>query len=180
MIRHDKQSRETHWLGLKPWVHGVLFLAVVAVPVLLSMVTGEVAFERSKSLQFCASCHAMDPYVNGLKDPDSELLSAKHYQYRRINHNQCYTCHTDYDFLGPAKAKVRGMRHVMSYYFGDKDKPIKLYKSFSNKTCLECHDGAKSFMKAEPHQEILEPLRSDEMSCISCHGPVHPTHQGAP
>lgn len=157
------------------WRHAFLVMAIVAVPVFYSMVTAEVAFERSKTTEFCASCHVMTPYVEGLKDPDSELLSAKHYQYRRINHNQCYTCHADYDLLGPMRAKMNGLKHLAHYYFGEPRK-IALYKPFPNDHCLQCHDGAKSFVKAESHKEIFEQLKSDEMKCIDCHGPVHPSH----
>ena len=162
------------------WLHWSLFLGLVALPALLSSVTAGVAFERAKTLEFCGSCHTMDPYVEGLKDPKSELLAAKHYQYRRINHNQCYTCHTDYNFLGPVNAKVRGMRHVVAYYIGGGKKQPQLYAPFKNAQCLQCHDGAKSFERAKSHADVIEQIRSDEMSCITCHGPVHPSHEAKP
>jgi nitrate/TMAO reductase-like tetraheme cytochrome c subunit len=156
-----------------PWIQATLFLAVVAIPVILSAVTFEVSFERSKSVEFCASCHVMTRFVDGLSEPDSDLLAAKHYQFRRINKNQCYTCHSDYDLWGPVKAKMNGLRHMAHYYFGEAREP-KLYKPFPNDHCLQCHDKAKSFVKAATHQDIMESLRSNETSCITCHGPVHP------
>ncbi len=161
----------------EPWVYGAIFAGLVLVPAVLSLVTAQVAFERSKSTEFCASCHVMKPYAEDLKNPDSDLLAAKHYQYRRINHNQCYACHTDYDFLGPVNAKIRGMRHVAAYYFGSGEKPLALYKPFKNSSCLQCHEGAKSFVQAAAHQGMLEELRSGEMDCVACHGPVHPSRQ---
>lgn len=160
-------------------MHGALFAGLLIVPILLSFVTAEVAFERTKSVEFCASCHVMEPYAKDLRDPNSEFLAAKHYAYRRINHNQCYTCHSDYDFMGPVKAKLRGMRHIGAYYFSSSNKPIHLYNSFRNETCLQCHDGARSFTRAVVHQGVMEQIRSDDMRCIDCHGPVHPSHQGA-
>ncbi|MBI4062127.1 MAG: NapC/NirT family cytochrome c [Elusimicrobia bacterium] len=168
-IPDDEETRN------RLWRHALLALVIIVIPVLYSAVTAEVALERSKSLQFCASCHVMTPYVEGLKAPDSELLAAKHYQYRRINHNQCYTCHADYDMFGPAKAKANGLKHMIHYYFAPPRK-IALYKPFPNSHCLQCHDGARSFVKAESHKEIIEALRSDEMKCFDCHGPVHPSH----
>lgn len=162
---------------LNPWVQWALFLGVVAIPVILSAVTFEVSFTRSKKVEFCASCHVMHPFVNDLRSPDSELLAAKHYQFRRINHDQCYTCHTDYNFLGPAKAKFHGMQHLLAFYLGKPRKP-KLYKPFPNENCLQCHDEAKSFVKAATHQDILPAIRSNEISCVSCHGPVHPGQEG--
>lgn len=156
------------------WLHGFLFLGLFIFPFLLSAVTAEVAFERSKSVQFCASCHVMEPFVNDLRNPDSELLAARHYAYRRINHDQCFTCHSDYDFLGPAKAKLHGMRHMAVYYFSSGRKPPHLYSPFKNSSCLQCHEGAKSFVRAAAHQEIMEQIHSNEMSCVDCHGPAHP------
>lgn len=171
----DEDQAERRERAARIWRHIGLSAAIIVVPVLYSVVTAEVAFERSKTTQFCASCHVMTPYVEGLKDPDSELLAAKHYQYRRINHNQCYTCHADYDLFGPVKAKANGLKHMAHYYLGG-SRPIKIYKPFPNSHCLQCHDGAKSFARAESHKEIMEGLRSGETSCIDCHGPVHPSH----
>lgn len=174
---HEKEavSKAGSEQAFDPWLQWTLFLGIVFVPLMLSAVTAEVAFERTKSLEFCSSCHDMSPYADDLKNPDSELLAAKHYQYRRINNNQCYTCHTDYNFLGPVNAKVRGMRHLLAYYLGPQKSP-SLYKPFPNASCLQCHEGAKSFVKSGIHEPLMEQIRSNEMSCISCHGPVHPTH----
>ena len=171
----DPREDDEHWARI--YRHAILATVIIVVPVLYSVVTAEVALERSKTVEFCASCHVMTPYVEGLKAPDSDLLSAKHYQYRRINNNQCYTCHADYDLFGPVRAKMNGLRHLAHYYLG-KPREIKIYKPFPNSHCLQCHDGAKSFVRAESHKEIIDQLRSDEMKCIDCHGPVHPSHVG--
>lgn len=160
------------------WRHVCLSFGIIVVPVLYGAMTSGVAFERSKSLEFCASCHVMDPYVEGLKDPGSDLLAAKHYQNRRINENQCYTCHADYDLFGPVKAKINGLQHLVHNYLTP-PREIKLYKPFPNSHCLQCHDGVKSFVKAEAHTDIMAELRSDAMKCADCHGAAHPTHAEA-
>lgn len=157
------------------WRHAGLVMAVMVMPVLYSIVTAEVAFERSKSVEFCASCHVMTPYVEDLKKEDSELLAAKHAQYGRIQKNQCYTCHADYDIFGGVKAKINGVQHMAHYYFSE-ERPIKLYKPFPNSHCMQCHEKAKSFVKSEVHQGVMDSLKSGETSCIECHGPVHPSH----
>lgn len=171
MTGHGKDHKEEERTRL--WRHAFLVMVIVALPVFYSMVTAQVAFDRSKSLEFCASCHVMTPYVEGLKDPDSTMLAAQHFQNRRINNAQCYTCHVDYDLLGPMRAKVNGLNHMVHYYLTP-PREIKLYKPFPNKNCLQCHGDAASFLKSDAHTSILDQLKSDEMSCIDCHGPVHP------
>lgn len=156
------------------WLAGLLFAAIVVVPVLLSAVTVPVAFERGKSREFCASCHVMTPYIEGLDDPTRELLSAKHYQNKWINDNQCFTCHSDYGFFGEMKAKVNGMRHMAAYYSNSK-KPVKLYHPYKNANCLHCHETTPKYKDQPAHADILETLKNEEMSCIDCHGPVHPS-----
>ena len=64
----------------------------------------------------------------------------------------------------------------MARYYLGKPRKIALYKPFPNSHCLQCHDGARSFVQAEAHKDIMEEIRSDGMKCIDCHGPVHPSH----
>ena len=155
------------------WLQALLFLGIVALPVLLASLTGAVAFERSKSVQFCSSCHVMTPFVQGVESSKSDLLSAKHFQRHWINHNSCYTCHTDYDFLGPMASKVRGLRHLYANALGAKNPP-KLYKPFPNGNCLQCHGNTFKYLEQPVHAPMIEALKNDEASCIDCHGPVHP------
>ncbi len=150
-----------------------LFIAMVIFPVLLISATASVSFERSKSVQFCGSCHVMEPYVNDLRDPASENLAAKHFQHRFINQNQCYICHVNYDFLGPVDSKIRGLRHMVAYYSGS-TKPIALYKPFPNGNCLYCHQDTQKYKESPTHAPVLEQIVADEISCASCHGPIHP------
>ena len=154
---------------IKTW----LSLAMVVIPIALIATTISVSFERAKSVQFCGSCHVMSPYVNDLRDSASENLAAKHFQHRFINQNQCYTCHTNYDFLGPVDSKWRGLKHMAAYYGGSK-KPVALYKPFPNANCLSCHQETKKYKESSTHGPIFEQIANDEINCASCHGPVHP------
>src|SRR5262249_5001611 len=53
--------------------------------------------ERSKSTEFCLSCHIMEPYGKSLHVDDSNSLPASHWQNRRIPRDEaCFTCHSDY------------------------------------------------------------------------------------
>lgn len=160
------------------WLQALLFMGIIALPVLLAGLTGAVAFERSKTVQFCSSCHIMEPFVKGVEHSKSDLLSAKHFQRHWINHNSCYTCHTDYDFLGPMTAKIRGLRHLYANALGADEAP-KLYKPFPNGNCLQCHGKTFKYLEHPVHVPMIEQLRNNEVSCIDCHGPVHPP-AGAP
>ena len=148
--------------------------AVVVCPFLLSLITIHVAFERSKSLQFCGSCHIMTPYINDLKNGNRDTLASKHYQHRWISKDQCAVCHTDYRFLGTIDAKLRGLRHIVVFYLEPHAHPKGLYKSYSNDNCLQCHGGTKRFMENPVHISSIEQIQEGEMSCLDCHRPIHP------
>lgn len=166
--------------GIKePSVQIAIFMYIVIVPLALTLATTTVSFSRAQSVEFCMSCHVMAPYAADLKDPSSELLAAKHYRNRRINRDQCFTCHSDYDFLGPIRAKVNGLKHMIVYYSGMK-RPLELYKPYKNANCLTCHADARSFKENPVHLSVGEEIKSGEMSCLSCHGPVHPKKEEAP
>ena len=156
------------------------FLIIVVVPLLFSMVTIPITFHRSKTVQFCNSCHVMTPFVDSLKDPKVEALATKHYQHRWVAHDQCATCHTDYDFLGTVNAKVRGLRHLAAYYVAPDGETPKLYKPYKNINCLQCHEGTQAFVDNPVHMASLEQIQKDEVKCLDCHRPIHPesiTHQ---
>ncbi|HLD73530.1 MAG TPA: NapC/NirT family cytochrome c [Bdellovibrionota bacterium] len=150
------------------------FVIIVIVPILFSLVTVPVSLNRSKTVQFCNSCHVMTPFVESLKDPEVQALATKHYQHRWVAHAQCATCHTDYDFLGPADAKWRGLRHITAYYLDTKPKQPKLYKPYLNINCLQCHEGTKRFSDNPVHTASLEEIKSNKISCLECHRPIHP------
>ena len=100
-----------------------LFFVIMVVPGLLSLVTTQLAFSRASSVEFCGSCHTMTPWFQNVTDPESDSLAAEHFKRRWIQHEQCFTCHSNYSFLGPMEAKIKGVRHVAAFYASKTAKP---------------------------------------------------------
>jgi nitrate/TMAO reductase-like tetraheme cytochrome c subunit len=151
---------------------GVL-LGVGVPSVLLAIGTTQVSFQRAQRVEFCGSCHVMTTFVEDMRDSHSEKLAALHFKNRWIRENQCYTCHTNYDFLGPIDAKWRGMRHLVAYYLSD-SRPPKLYRSFPNQNCLQCHGESADYLEDEGHADLIADLASEATSCLECHEDIHP------
>jgi len=151
-----------------------LFIAIVLLPAVVGTSTGYVQFQHAKQVEFCGSCHVMHDYVEDMRDPDSENLAALHFGNRWIQKDQCYTCHTDYDFLGGPRAKINGMRHAAAYYLSPEIEKIELYQPYKNENCLQCHLGAKKVAEVALHQAMKDDILSGEIACTECHGPVHP------
>jgi len=159
----------------------VAFLALFAFPLLSIGMGFSTQMDRSKSTQFCLSCHIMEPYGKSLRVDDTVHLAAAHYQNHRVPADEaCYTCHTNYAMFGTIKAKVGGLRHIYVYYLGHPPKPadIKLYEPFNNRECLHCHAGARSFEEGAVHTadpSLLPDIKSNKVSCLSsgCHQTVH-------
>ena len=136
---------------------------------------------RSESTSFCLSCHIMEPYGKSLHVDDPMHLAAAHFQNHRVPADEaCYTCHTNYAFFGPIKAKIGGLRHLYIYYLGTPPKPedIKLYEPYNNRECLHCHLGARSFEDGAVHNAdpaTLPAIKANTLSCVSsgCHDVVH-------
>lgn len=152
------------------------FVALFLLPALLTAGGLKAHMEQAKSTEFCLSCHVMEPYGESLWTEDPAYLAASHFQNRRVPRDAaCYSCHTDYTMFGDVHAKVRGMRHVWVEFVTGPPPPeeIELYSPYKNRECLHCHAGARAFLENELHAEILAELRSEEMSCLDCHGDVH-------
>lgn len=154
-----------------------LFFAMGLLPLSSIFFTDKTLFDSMKEVEFCGSCHIMEPFVESLYDYKSEGLAALHVQHARIREAPCYTCHTDYDMLGGVKGKIRGMRHLMHNYFGSEKKRPKLYDPYPNGNCFSCHLKSSTWIKVEEHEENFEDLKSDDVSCLDCHGPSHPTKE---
>jgi cytochrome c nitrite reductase small subunit len=155
----------------------LLLLVLGVFPALLVFATAMLSFQRAETLAFCSSCHTMTPWVMDLKNPQSKGIAPLHYRNRFILSDQCYTCHVDYDFLGPVNAKMDGVRHIVAYYTGfGMHNPIKLYKPFPNNNCLQCH-GASTEFQSQTHIVVMDQIKSNAMSCVACHNPIH-TPQG--
>jgi cytochrome c-type protein NapC len=155
------------------------FFAVVIVPTGVGFAGLHEHIERSKTTEFCTSCHVMQKYGTSLHIDDVDHVPAKHWQYNRVPRDTaCFACHTDYTLYGDYKAKLRGLRHVYVQYLGHIPEKIALYTPYNNRECLHCHDGARSFVEAVTHKSEpgrMEAIRANRTSCLSkgCHDTVH-------
>lgn len=145
-------------------------VGVVLLPGLTLTVAQGVAHERMKRTEFCRSCHTMEPFAADLADPQSVTLASRHVRNHRVDPaHACSVCHSTYAMLGPAKDKIRGLRHLYAFYFHKGKDDLALYEPYRNATCLTCHGGADSFERREEHRAVREQLTSEETSCLSCH-----------
>ena len=157
------------------------FFPLFLLPVAASGVGGWTHLEESKRTEFCLSCHVMSDYGKSLYIDDPAFIPAAHFQNHRIPADEaCFTCHTSYTMYGDLSAKLRGLRHVYVYYFGTVPKPaeIKLYDPYSNRECLHCHEGARTFEEGAIHSadpEIMANIKSNQLSCMTsgCHDQIH-------
>ncbi len=150
------------------------FLALFALPLLVTALNANVHLEHSKSTDFCLSCHEMDDYGKSMLIDDSEYLPAVHYQNHLVDPDHaCYTCHTTYTMYGDIDAKMKGVMHVWVHYFGKAPDEIKLYDPYNSRECLHCHQGARSYEEGEDHIDEAEAIASGETSCLDCHDLVH-------
>jgi cytochrome c-type protein NapC len=159
-----------------PWGRVALLVAAVLLPVSISLANLRTGVAESSRTRFCLSCHEMQDHGRSLFVDDRRALAAVHYQNRLVDRDtSCYACHTDYAMFGDLKAKWNGLRHVYVHYLGQIPAPDKLalYKPYSNRNCLHCHDDARRFSESPPHQPVLARLRSGETSCLSCHTVAH-------
>src|SRR5262249_39905988 len=97
--------------GLVSW--GMLVLGAAVIPIIVSSAGGVLVVERSQRVELCSSCHlAMKPYVDDMKNPNSQSMAAIHYANRYIADDQCYVCHTSYGMFGTLQAKKQGLSDV--------------------------------------------------------------------
>lgn len=156
----------------------ILFLGFCVLAPISLLFTVQVNTEQAKNPEFCGSCHLMKPKLADIRNPDSENLAAIHTQRGFIQHEQCYTCHSDYHMFGTAKTKARGMRHLYADLFKKENGPVKLYTPFPNANCLQCHNGKVRFESNPMHSDILCELRTNDISCTECHDNIHPQQEG--
>ena len=163
-----------------PTARGWLFVSVGLVPMMIAFMAFAHGLEGTATVQSCGSCHTMTPFVEDLRNVKSETLAATHFKNRYIQHNQCYTCHSDYGLAGTAMAKLGGLGHVWRYTTGRYTVPIKIAHPYSNLRCLGCHGESQKFLNSAGHpKEELPNLAADKMSCLDCHGPAHPAQKQA-
>lgn len=119
------------------------FIGIFLLPIVVVAFASGEHLEKSKSTEFCLSCHPMQQYGKSLLVDDNEFIPAVHYQNNRIPREQaCFTCHTEYTLYGGFAAKLRGLKHVFVQYLGTVPDTIHLYEKYSNRECLHCHAGA--------------------------------------
>jgi len=173
------------------------FVGLCVLPLFMMLFGAYTTVERSKSVEFCHSCHsAMDLYVSDMRDPASGSLAAGHYKERWITQHECYRCHADYGVWGSADAKLRGFAHLYHWLVGSPTalgfEQIETYRPYRNDICLGCHAGSASFVASgggvhlnlASNLVVVDPDTGAEVtSCLVCHGPAHPDlaswkHQG--
>jgi cytochrome c nitrite reductase small subunit len=160
-------SRSTyHWSML------VALLLLPSIGLLGGITT---VFDETKTVASCSTCHVMHTFVNDMQDPESATLAARHFENRWIPSNQCYACHTTYGIHGTAESKRDGLRHWLLYVTRTYPEVIRFRGSYPNSNCLGCHSGTPIFNVVASHKALEQRLQSDEVACISCHGPPHPT-----
>jgi NAD-dependent SIR2 family protein deacetylase len=58
-------------------------------------------------------------------------------------------------------------------YVSTPPKTIHLDGKYSNLQCLHCHTGMRSFDENPTHTAIMGSLKTNQISCISCHDMIH-------
>ena len=179
------------YLGRRPLLDArtklSLLVGIGILPLSASLVGSYAGIERSRARNFCASCHTMADKARDAADPTSTTLASIHSRNHFTGEESCYTCHQDYAAFGEVTTKLNGLRHLYEYYAhyqGEAGKArarsIRLYKPYPNTNCMQCHSTqAPRWTANEAHQAVLEDVRSNATSCVSCHAPVHPGKDGA-
>ena len=163
-----------------PTARGWLLVGVGLLPVMVAFLAFAHGLERSATVAACGSCHVMTPFVDDLRNPNSDTLAATHFKHRYIRENQCYTCHSDYGIAGTLSAKFAGLGHVWRYTTGAYTVPIKIASPYPNVRCLGCHGASQKFLTSAGHPKEDQPaLLNGQTSCLDCHGPAHPEQRSA-
>lgn len=162
--------------GVTRGLKEALVVGIVGFPLAITFFGYQYGLEASKSVDACAACHVMQPFVRDLRDPASETLAALHFKNRYIQREQCYTCHTDYGMAGTVRAKLEGLEHVVRNVTGTYTLPITISHPYSNVPCLYCHAASQRFLHSSGHPgDLLPQILNGRATCLDCHGPVHPS-----
>ena len=154
----------------------VAFIGLCVLPAMCIVGGMNVHVQRSEQTTFCISCHVMAPYGQSLYVDDAKHIPAQHFQNHRVPADMaCISCHADYSLYGPLNDKIRGLKRVYFQYLSTPPDPasIRIPGGFKNAQCLHCHLGARSFEENPVHSALMDSLKSNEMSCLSCHDTVH-------
>jgi len=130
--------------------------------------------QRSQQTAYCISCHSMESHGQSLYVLNTSYIPAQHFQNHLVPPDKaCYTCHTDYTMYGPLKDKLKGLRYIYMEYVSTPPKTIHLDGTYNNSQCLHCHAGMRGFDENPTHTAIMGSLKTNRMSCISCHNTIH-------
>jgi nitrate/TMAO reductase-like tetraheme cytochrome c subunit len=160
---------------------GLLFAGIVLLPIFTVSTGMLLVFVRAERVEFCGSCHhALESFVDDMRNPQSEGLAAVHFKNRYIASNQCYECHTSYGLFGTFQAKLAGIAQVSRYYTRTYEVPLKMLKPYSNEDCLKCHAASMKWLSHQVHTPagMGEALFDDDVSCMDCHGTAHHVAEG--
>ncbi len=136
------------------------------------------SLEEFKDVESCMDCHQMHPFgADMMLNRESSTLAAKHFRNTWINENQCYSCHTGYGVAGTVQSKMDGLRHLYGRVTGLYPRPIRFRGEFPNANCLTCHIGGEKYEAVQLHRTLHERILEDKISCMRCHGNVHPSIQ---
>ena len=161
-------------LATTAWGRVALLVAAALLPLSASLAGLKTGVAESSRTRFCLGCHEMQNHGRSLFVDNKQALAAVHYQNRYVDRDTaCYSCHTDYAMFGDVKAKLNGLRHVSVHYLGQVPERFALYQPYPNRNCLHCHEDARKFIEAVPHQPVLAKLESGEISCLACHKVAH-------
>jgi cytochrome c-type protein NapC len=150
------------------------FIGLCVLPTLCIGAGMSFHMRRSQQTAYCISCHSMESHGQSLYVLDTSYLPAQHFQNHLVPPNQaCYTCHTDYTMYGPLEDKLKGLRYLYMEYVSTPPKTIRLEGQYSNLQCLHCHTGMRSFDENPTHTAIMGSLKTNQISCISCHDTIH-------
>jgi cytochrome c-type protein NapC len=150
------------------------FIGLFVLPALCIGTGMSFHMQRSQTTAYCISCHSMETHGQSLYVLNTSYIPAQHFQNHLVPPNQaCYTCHTDYTMYGPLKDKIKGLRYLYMEYVSTPPKTIHLAGTYSNLQCLHCHAGMRSFDENPTHTAIMGSLKTNRISCISCHNMIH-------
>lgn len=155
----------------------LMLLGLFVLPVLVGISAMGTLLEETKTVESCASCHVMDPFVLEMQDPQGGSLASRHYENNWIADQQCYHCHTSYGVQGDLAAKRDGFRHWLLFVTETWPEPIEFAGSYPNQNCTACHGGTPKYEAIPSHTALADDLASNKVSCTSCHGPAHPLPQ---
>ncbi len=150
------------------------FIGLCVLPTLCISAGMSFHMQRSQQTAYCVSCHSMETHGQSLYVLNASYIPAQHFQNHLVPPNQaCYTCHTDYTMYGPLKDKLKGLHYLYMEYVSTPPKTIHLEGTYSNLQCLHCHAGMRSFDENPTHTAIMGSLKTNQISCISCHNTIH-------